>query len=94
MLRVGKDEHVIQRRLGGSDTAWIFAPDYVYDLLRQGKFPLLCDNTVLDNVDGNVVIDKADDIQIQIIDRAFHFDDIFFSQLVAAGILDDCDGSV
>ena len=38
---------------------------------------------------GDVVIDETEDVQIKVFNRAFYFDDIFFSHFVAAGVFDD-----
>ena len=40
------------------------------------------------------MVDKTKDIQIQIFDRAFNLDDIFFAHFLAAGILDNGNGTV
>ena len=38
---------------------------------------------------GDVVIDEAKDVKIQVFDRAFYFDNVLFAHFVTAGILDN-----
>ena len=40
------------------------------------------------------MVDKTKNIQIQILDGAFNLDDIFFAHFLAAGILDNGNGTV
>ena len=42
----------------------------------------------------DVVIDETEDVQVEVLDRAFYFDDIFFAHLVAAGVFDYGDAAV
>ena len=88
---IRQDEDLVEFLLYRSDTAGIFAFDDVYDLFRRLQFSLLNDLFVLDNVDRDVVIDESDNVQIERIDGAFYFDDVFFAHLVAFGIFDDRD---
>ena len=59
------------------------------DLAGEHKFFFILDFSVLDHVDGDVVVDHGKDIQIQGVDIALHFQDVLFSHLIAAGVLDD-----
>ena len=89
LFRIGKDEDMLQFLLHRCDAAGIAAFDHVYDLFWKLQLLLLTDLAVLDDVDGNVMVDKSQDIQIQHIDGAFYLDDILFAHLAAAGIFDD-----
>lgn len=86
---VCQEEDLIQSLLDGCDTAGILATDHVGDLFRKGERFLFYDLAVTDDVDGDAVIDEAQNIQIQHFRRALHFDDILLAHLVAAGIFDD-----
>jgi hypothetical protein len=63
--------------------------DDVYELLRETQFFLGHDLSVLDDIHGDAVVDEAEGIQIDLVDRAFHFDDVLFAHLVAVRIFDD-----
>ena len=73
----------------GSDTAGIFTFDDVMDFPGKYQFLFVYDFAVFDDIDGNVMVDKGQDIQIQCVDITFHFQDIFFAHFIASGILDD-----
>ena len=52
------------------------------------------DLLVFDDVDGDVVIDETEDVQVEVFDRAFYFDDVLDTHLVALCIFDDGNGAV
>lgn len=87
MLRIGKDEYMIQFLLDGGDTTWVLAFDHIYDLLWKRKFLFLSNISVFDDIDGDVVIDKSDDVQIQIFNRALYFNDVLFPILLLRAFL-------
>ena len=85
---------MVELLFNGSDAARVLAFDDIDNLLRKGEF-LLCDDiAVADDVDGDVVIDEAENIQVKHILRTLYLNNIFLSHLIAAGILDDCDAAV
>ena len=94
LLRVSEDEYVIQALLDGSDAAWVLAFDDVCDLFWKFQDPFLNDLLVFDDVDGDVVIDETEDVQVEVLDRAFYFDDVLDAHLVALCIFDDGNGAV
>ena len=94
ILFICKNKNLIQSLLDGSNAARILAFDYVHNLLRQLQLFLCNDFFVLDDIYGNIMIDKTKDIQIQILDGAFNLDDILFSHFLAAGIFDDSNRTV
>ena len=61
-----------------------------------GSFRILFLNDLLvfDDVDGDVVIDETEDVQVKVFDRAFYFDDVLDAHLVALCIFDDGNGAV
>lgn len=73
----------------GSDTAGISAFDHVVDLPGKYQYLFVYDLSVLDHIDGDVMVDKGQYIQIQCVDVTLHFQDIFFAHLIASGVLDD-----
>ena len=89
VLLICKYENLIQSLLDGSNAAWILAADNIYNLFRKTKVFFLNNLFILDDVYCNIVINEAQDIQIQILNRALNLDDVFFSHFVAAGILND-----
>lgn len=54
-----------QSLLDGSDASGVAAFDDIFDLFGKYQFFLLYDLTVFDDVDGDVVVDECQDIQIQ-----------------------------
>ena len=94
LFLVRQNKYMIQTLLNGSDAAGIFAFDDVRDLFWQSEDFFLHDLFILDDVDGDVVIDKTKDIQLQITNGTFHLDDVLGSHFVAAGIFDDGNGAV
>ena len=93
-LRIGQDKDVRQFLLDRSDAPGIFAFDDILDFLGQHQLFFLNDLTVLDDIDGDGMIDEAEDIQIQHIDVTLHLEDVLFSHFIAAGVLDDRHGTV
>ena len=85
---------MIQTLLDRSDAARILTFDYIYDLLRKLQLFLGNDLFIFDDIYSDVVINKTKNIQIQILDRAFYFDDIFLAHFLAAGILDNCNSTI
>ena len=71
------------------DAAGVGAVNDVPDFLRELQAPLFNDLTVFDDIDGNVAVDEGQDIQIQRVDVALHFQDVFLAHLTASGVLDD-----
>ena len=94
VLLIGKNKYLVKALLDGSDAARVLAFDHVDNLLRKTKVFLLNNLLVLDDVYGDVVIDEAKDVKIQVFDRAFYFDNVLFAHLIAAGVLDDRNGTV
>ena len=94
ILLICQNKHLIQSLLDGSNAARILAFDHVHNLLRQLQLFLCNDLFVLDDIYGNIMIDKTKDIQIQIFNRAFYFDDIFNAHFITFGIFDNRNGAV
>lgn len=61
---VGEEEYLIKLLLDGGDASWIFAFDYVGYGLRECEFLLLDNLAVLNDVDGDIVVYKAEDIEV------------------------------
>ena len=53
-----------QSLLDGSDASGVAAFDDVFDLFGKYQFLLLYNLTVFDDVDGDVVVDIAEDIEV------------------------------
>ena len=73
----------------GGDTAGIFAVDHIGDLFRQLQSLFLDDPVVFYDVDRDIVVDVAKDLQVKIIQGSLDLYDVLAPHLVALGILDD-----
>ena len=83
-----------QSLLDGSDASGVAAFDDVFDLFGKYQFLLLYDLTVFDDVDGDVVVDECQYIQIQHIDITFYFQNVLFAHFIAFRIFYDCNRAV
>ena len=83
-----------QSLLDGSDASGVAAFDDIFDLFGKYQFFFLYNLTVFDDVDGDVVIDECQDIQIQHVDVTFYFQNVLFAHFSAAGVFDDSNGAV
>ena len=72
-LLVGQEEDLIQLLLNGGNAAGIAAADNIFDFLWEMKLPLFYNFVILDDVDCDIVVDKAKNIEIEGLNRAFHF---------------------
>ena len=88
-LWVGEDEYMIQPLFNGCDTSRILAADDVGNLLWKMQAFLGYNLRIFDEIDGDVVVNKAQHIKIQGIGIAFHLQDILCTHFAAAGIADD-----
>ena len=86
---VCQEEDLIQSLLDGCDTAGILAADHVGDLFRKLQGFFLGDLVVTDDIDGDVVVNVAQNIQVNVVDRALNLDDVLAAHLVASRVLDD-----
>ena len=80
---------MIQPLLNGSNTSGVFAFDHIGDLFWKLQLFFVNNLFVLDDIDSDIVVNKAKDIQIQLFDRTFNFDDILNTHFVAAGVFDN-----
>ncbi len=55
------------------DAAGIFAFQHIFDLLWERERQFLHDLAVLDDIDGDVVIDEAQDVEVERVDVALDF---------------------
>ena len=63
--------------------------DHIHDLSGKGEDLLIYNLAVLNDVDSDIVIDKAQDVEINGVDRTFYFDNVFAAHFIAAGIFND-----
>ena len=80
--------------LYGCDAAGIVAVYHIFDLLRQMKRLFLHDLTLLYDIHSYIMIDIAQNVQIQCIDITLYFDNIFLLHFIAAGIFDDSHSTI
>ena len=73
VLRIGKNENVIQFLLDRSDTSRIFAADYICDLFREAERFFIYNLRVFNNIDSDVMVNESEDIKIHEVNRAFDF---------------------
>ena len=83
-----------QSLLDGSDASGVAAFDDVFDLFGKYQFFFLYNFAIFDDIDGDVVIDECQDIQIQHIDVTFYFQNVLFAHFSAASVFDDSNGAV
>jgi len=93
-LLVSEEEYLIEPLLDRSDTARILAGNNIHDLLRKSELALFDDFAVFYNIDRNIVVNKAENIKVKIIDRAGDFNNILSSHLVGRRVLYDRDGAI
>ena len=55
VLRIGKNENVIQFLLDRSDTSRVFAADYICNLFREAERFFIYNLRVFNNIDGDVM---------------------------------------
>ena len=67
---------------------------YVVQVPINGSQDISSYVTASDNVDGDVMINESEDVQVNEVYRAFNLHDILLAHLVALGILDDRDTAV
>ena len=91
---IRKHEDVIQLLFDGSDASRVLASYHIDNLLWKMETFLVNDQGILDNVDGDVMINESEDVQVNEVYRAFNLHDILLAHLVALGILDDRDTAV
>lgn len=85
---VGEYEYVGQLLLCRGDAAGVFALDDVCKLLGKGGMSLAYLFAVLDEVNCDFGIDKAENVEVYV-DKLVDFDNIFSAALSAGGIFDD-----
>lgn len=83
-----------QSLLDGSDASGVAAFDDVFDLFGKYQFLFLHNLAVFDHVDGDVMVDECQYIQIQHINVTFYFQNVLLAHFSAAGVFDDSNGAV
>lgn len=86
---VCQNKNVLQLLLDRRDAPWISAVDDISDFGREMKPLLFYDFSILDNIDSDIVVDKAKYVKVHKINRAFNLHNILFSHLAAFGIFDN-----
>ena len=87
--RVGEVELMGIYTFDGSDAAWVLEGQDAGDFSWKFYFLLLDNLAAIDDGDGQIGIDKTQNIQVQV-DDIVDFDDIFAAQLVGLHIEDQC----
>ena len=72
----------------------VFAFDNIFDFSGKQKLFLFYYFFVPDDVDGDIGIQKAQNVKIQKINGTFHLQDILFAHFAASCIFDDGDTAV
>ena len=89
----GQCEDLRQLLLNGGDAAGILAADDVGDALGQLELALFGALAVLDDVDGDAGVDKADDIPVKV-EHLVDLDDVLAAEFAARNVLEQRDGAV
>ena len=92
-LRVCQPEYMRQFLFDRSDAARILAFDDICDFLRKGDLGLLDYLVIFYYVDRNVIVDEAEEVEIQRF-VGLDLDDILLAHLVAGSIFNDSDLTV
>lgn len=90
---VAEQKDLVDAAFNRGDAARVFAGDDVAHGLRHGEFFLFDDFAVVDDIDSDVAIEKAQDVEVDI-QQAFYFDDIFFAHGVAFCIFDNGNATI
>ena len=88
LFLIGKEEDVGKLLLDGSDASGVPALDDILYFLGKLETSFLYYLTGLDDIYGDVVIDKSENVEIESIDITFNLQDIFLSHYLGTGILD------
>ena len=88
-LFIGEDKNMGQLLLDGSDATRVLAFDNITDFLWEGKFLFVHDFPVFYDIDGDIVVDKCQNVQIKGINVAFHFQNVLFPLFVAPCIFNN-----
>src|SRR5699024_6407043 len=86
LLRVSQDEYMVQLLLDRGDAPGILAPDDIFYLLGKMERLFLDNLLVLDDVDGDVVINEPQDVQVHKVDGTLDLHDILLPHLAALGV--------
>ena len=86
-LFIGEDKNVGQLLLDGSDATRVLAFDNIADFLWEGKFFFVHDFPVFYDIDGDIVVDECQNVQIKGINVAFHFQNVLFPFLLLLAFL-------
>ena len=82
MILIIEIEDMRKLLLDRGDAARVFAVDHIADLVRQMKRFLIYNRGILNNIYGDVMINKTENVQIHKVDRAFNLHDIFLSHFI------------
>ena len=91
---VCQNKDVGQALLNGGNATGISAVDNIGNGLGKNQFLFVHDFTVLDDVYGDVVVNECQDVQVKLVDVAFHFKNILFAHFITAGIFNNGNGAV
>lgn len=89
ILLIREEEYLRKLLLDGGDASGVLAMDHIGDLLGKLYGFLLNDLAILDDIDGDVVIDITENIKVYHIETAFDLQDVLAAHLAAACVLDD-----
>ena len=89
ILLVGQYEDRRQTLLNRGDATRIVAMNNILNFDRKCKFTLLNDVSILDDINRDVMIDEAQDIEIDGTNGTFDLQDIFSAHLVGLNVHDD-----
>ena len=87
-IGIGEGKDMGQLLLGGGDATGVLAEENIRQLGGQHGAALLDQLAVSDDVDGDIGIDIAEDVHIQL-DVGVDLDDVLLAHLAAVAVLDD-----
>jgi hypothetical protein len=89
-----QNKDLIQTLLNRRNAPRILTGNDIYNLFRKVQGSFLDDFTVFYNVNGYVVVNKPEYIQIQVINGAGDLDNILSAHFIGTGIFYDGDGAI
>jgi hypothetical protein len=75
--------------LNGCDAPGVLALNHIGDLFRQFQSLFLHDLVILNNIDRDVVVNVAQNLQVDAVKRAFDLYDVLAAHFAASGVFYD-----
>jgi len=84
-----KNEDVIKFLFDRGYATGVLTMQYICDFLGKSKVLLFYNIAAFNNINGDIVIDVAQDVKVYILEGGFDFDDVLLAHFVAGNIFDN-----